>query len=273
MNASNINYELNILKAAINNYLDRTLPSDANQALYLIQYQIDDFVWNIATSIHSQSGYKVDFSLVRDLANDRIESLRMLAARQAEEARQKPLEEKKRKIEEARRIAEAEAKRKAEEEARKIEQARIEAEAKKRTPAEIKREEEARYKIWGNILDDIHERQITLFEEVIKKATETYKPQYSLDRNIFNNFLKSREEIFRKIINIIAEFLDEPEDNVNLKTSFPDPRFGSLYIIEQIEYEFNVKFPSNYIHYTGYLTSVRIYFYIVCCLKEQRVIR
>lgn len=251
MNTANTNYELHILKAAINNHLNRTLPLDANQALHLIEYRIDDLVWNIATSIYTQSGHKVDLSLVHDLVNARIDSLKILAAKQAEEARQKALEEEK----------------------RKIEQSCIKAEAKKRTSTEIKREEEARYKIWGNILDDIYERQITSFEEVTKKATETYKPKYGLDRNIFNNFLKSREEIFRKVIDIIAEFLDKPEDSVNLKTSFPDPGFGSLYIIEQIEYEFDVEFPSNYIHYMGYLTSVRIYFYIVCCLKEQRVIR
>ena len=126
MNTGNSVYELQIIKKAIANHLDRTLPSDANQALYLIQYQIDDLVWNIATSIYRQSGYKVDFSLIRDLTNARIDSLKILALRQAEEARQKALEEEARKIEQARLKAEAEARRKAEEEARKTEEARLE---------------------------------------------------------------------------------------------------------------------------------------------------
>ncbi|MCC0177938.1 hypothetical protein I4641_13210, partial [Waterburya agarophytonicola K14] len=90
----------------------------------LIQYQIDNLVWSIATSIYRQSGHKVDFSSVRDLANTRIKSLKMLAVRQAEEAKQKALEEEAIKIEQARLKAEAEAKKKAKEEARKIEQAR-----------------------------------------------------------------------------------------------------------------------------------------------------
>jgi len=98
MNAANISYELHILKTVINNHLDRTLPSDANQALHLIQYQIDNLVWSIATSIYRQSGYKVNFSLVRDLADFRIESLKILAIQQAEaEARRKAEEEARRK--------------------------------------------------------------------------------------------------------------------------------------------------------------------------------
>lgn len=123
MNTANSVYELQIIKKAIANHLDRILPSDANQALYLIQYQIDDLVWNISTSIYQRSGCKVDFSLVRDLANTRIESLKMLVVRQAEEVKQKALEEEARKIEKARLKAEAEARRKAEEEARKTEEA------------------------------------------------------------------------------------------------------------------------------------------------------
>jgi len=120
MNAANISYELHILKRVINNHLDRILPSDANQALYLIQYQIDNLVWNIATSIYQQSGYKVDLSLVRDLADFRIESLKILAIQQAK----------------------AETRRKAEEEARRIEQARLKAEAEARKQARRKPQEE-----------------------------------------------------------------------------------------------------------------------------------
>ena len=96
------------------------MPSEANKALYLILHQSEDLIWNIATAIYQQSGYKVDFSLVRNLANARIESLKILVARQAEEARQKALEEKAIIIKEARMKAEAEARRKAEEERKKL---------------------------------------------------------------------------------------------------------------------------------------------------------
>ena len=79
MNTSNNVYELRIIRKAIANHLDRILPTDANKALYLIQDQIDDLVWNIATSIYRQSGYKVDFSLIGDLANARISPFKILA--------------------------------------------------------------------------------------------------------------------------------------------------------------------------------------------------
>jgi hypothetical protein len=128
MNTVNNNYELYILTTAINNYLDLTLPSDAKKALYLILHQNDDFVWNIATSIYRTSGHKVDFSLVRDIANSRIESLKRLAIKQAEEEAKIKAEEEKRRIEEARQKAEQEIKRKAQKE------------ALERTPIEIEKE-------------------------------------------------------------------------------------------------------------------------------------
>ena len=125
MNTANNVYELQIIKKAIANHLDRILPSDANQALYLIQYKIDDLVWDISTSIYQQSGCKVNFSLVLDFAHDRIESLRMLAVRQAEEVRQKALEEEAIKIEQARREQEINERRKVEEERQKKEITKI----------------------------------------------------------------------------------------------------------------------------------------------------
>ena len=73
--------------------------------MHLIQYKIDNLVWSVATSIYQQSGYKVDLSLIRDLANARIESLKLIVAKQIEEARKKAESEtRKRKEEEAKRI-------------------------------------------------------------------------------------------------------------------------------------------------------------------------
>jgi acyl carrier protein len=59
---------------------------------------------------------------------------------------------------------------------------------------------------------------------------------------LFDDFLKSREEIFLKIRSIIAEFLEQPEDNMALKTCFDDLGFGARYLIKELEYEFNVDF-------------------------------
>ena len=109
MNTTNISYDTHILKTAIDNHLDHTLPSDANKALHSIEYEIDHLVWNIATSIYHQSGYRVDFSLVRDLANARIESLKMLVAKRTAEEFKKEEE-----VLKAKKIAELESQRKAE---------------------------------------------------------------------------------------------------------------------------------------------------------------
>ena len=40
----------------------------------------DDTVWKIATKIYSESGHKVEFSLVRDIVNSHIEVLKMHVA-------------------------------------------------------------------------------------------------------------------------------------------------------------------------------------------------
>lgn len=215
MNTANGVYELQIIKKAIVNRLDRTLPSDANQALYLIQYQIDDLVWNIAASIYSQSGYKVDFSLVRDLANTRIESLRLLAAKQAEEARQKALEEKVRKIEQARLKAEAEAKRKAEEEAIKIEEAR---------QKEInKNKAEGVY--WSKAKADSN---IYLFREVfeeikniIAKNLKIEPDRITPDSNIANDLGADGYDMYEIAIKIEEEFAVELEEEFRGSGCYP----------------------------------------------------
>lgn len=261
MNTANTNYELHILKAAINNHLNRTLPSNANQALHLIEYRIDDLVWNIAASIYRQSGYKVDLSLIRDLTNARIESLKLLAAKEAEKAKQKVLEEQKRKLEEA----------------------RLKVENKKRTPNEIQREKEARYIIWGDILNRIYEREIRTVEEAIQKAKDNYHAKYSLDKDIFDNFLESRKEIYLKTEQIVARFFseidlidDEPEYNIsekdmNLITSIPDPGNGFMsYLLKELNYEFDIEIPEKNAYLVGYLTNIGRFFYLVCSMKEKR---
>ena len=205
MNTANTNYELYILKAAINNHLNRTLPSDANQALHLIQYRIDDLVWNIATIIYSHSGHKVDLSLIRDLANARIDSLKILAAKQAEEARIQ---------------AEAEAKRKAEEEARKIEQVRREKEAEERRKAEEEKKQ------W--IREQRHQK-----EKEFAKTGKTYQS------NGIN------QEIFDKIKSITVDQLEVEADRVTPEASFAwDLGADSLDMMELImavEEEFDIE--------------------------------
>ena len=50
------NYETYILKQVINNYLDKILSVNDEDALNTLLYQCDDLVWKIATAIYSQSG-------------------------------------------------------------------------------------------------------------------------------------------------------------------------------------------------------------------------
>jgi acyl carrier protein len=114
MNTVKDNYELHILSKAINNCIDKTLPVEANKALHLILHQNDDLVWEIATSIFRISGHKVDLSLVRDLANSRIESLKIIVAKQVQHEAKEQAKKEAIKIEEAHQKAINKAKEKAE---------------------------------------------------------------------------------------------------------------------------------------------------------------
>lgn len=208
MNTSNSFYELQIIKKAITNLLDRTLPSDAIQALYLIQYQIDDLVWSIATSIYSQSGHQVDFSLVRDLANARLDSLKIIALRQAEEAKQKALEEEAKKIKQARLKAEKEARMKAEEKARMKQE------------AILNQKEEGVY--WQNKKADFanSEAKENLFtsevfetlKTIIIDQLEVTADRVVLDSNIEENLGADELDAAELVIAIEEEFNIELED-------------------------------------------------------------
>ncbi|MEH2322821.1 MAG: phosphopantetheine-binding protein [Nostoc sp.] len=101
MTADDRAYELDILKKVINTYLDKTV-SVTEEGLNSLVSKHDETVWKIATKIYSDSGHKVEFSLVRDILNSYIEVLKMhLATEKA--AAYKHLQYQK--VEEARRVA------------------------------------------------------------------------------------------------------------------------------------------------------------------------
>uniref|UniRef100_B8HMG9 Acyl carrier protein n=1 Tax=Cyanothece sp. (strain PCC 7425 / ATCC 29141) TaxID=395961 RepID=B8HMG9_CYAP4 len=110
MDGANKDYELQVLKIAISKQLDEIV-STTEQSLKQLQVERDQIVWQVATKIYSQSGHKVEFSLVRDIVNARIERLR----RDLEEIKQIQQQEEARKAAEVRRKQE-EAYRQAEEE-------------------------------------------------------------------------------------------------------------------------------------------------------------
>ncbi|RUT09204.1 hypothetical protein DSM106972_012570 [Dulcicalothrix desertica PCC 7102] len=96
-------YELHILKSVINTYLDRVLPN-TEETLGSFTSKRDETVWKIATDIYNQSGYKVKFSIIRDVVDSRIETLKiqLLAEKNAAHERLKL-----QKAEKAKRIVEA----------------------------------------------------------------------------------------------------------------------------------------------------------------------
>lgn len=83
MNDSDQAYELNILKIAINKYLDQKL-TNSQKDLEKIELNKDEFVWEVVTKIHNQSGYKVSISFARDIIEQRI-IIEKEQLRQAEE--------------------------------------------------------------------------------------------------------------------------------------------------------------------------------------------
>ncbi len=75
------------MKKAILSYLDKNV-SHTEEGLNKLVSQCDELVWNIATYVYRQSGHQVDFSLIRDIINSRIEPLKQhIAYKNSEKAR------------------------------------------------------------------------------------------------------------------------------------------------------------------------------------------
>ncbi len=98
-------YELKVLKMTINTYLDKTV-SVTETGLKSLEANQDQVVWDLATRFYTQSGHKVEFSIVRNLVNFWIGAMK--AQLEAEAAR-RVAEEKAAQLEAARRVAEKEA--------------------------------------------------------------------------------------------------------------------------------------------------------------------
>ena len=106
-------YQLEVLKMMTNTYLNETI-SVTQEGLKSLEANRDQFVWELATRIYSQSGHKVEFCTVRDVVNSRIEAMKyQLAA------------EKDRIAEQAQRIAEEKARQAAKEARLRDEMTRI----------------------------------------------------------------------------------------------------------------------------------------------------
>jgi hypothetical protein len=98
MSNSDQAYESHILKIAINKYLDQKL-TNSQKDLERIKLNKDEFVWDIVTKIHSQSGYKVSISFARDIIDQRIVNIKEQLKEAEEKARLEMIRIKAEKVE------------------------------------------------------------------------------------------------------------------------------------------------------------------------------
>lgn len=271
-------YKLEILKYAVNQSIDRLLPKSNQDALSVILYQSKEVIWKVATEIYTKSGHQVDFVFIRDLLNLRIEPLRNKIAEEERNRKEKEAEEVKIRARlEAERLAKIAEQKRIEKEQKEQEQKQSE-ERDKRTPSEIEREKKARYTAWDKVLDEIRENQLSKFDDALDRAKQYYQPRYFVDEEIFNDFLKTKESTFIRLRDTVAEYFQKSTENIDIRTNFfhdleLESKYGLIGLIEELNLEFRVEIPSQYIHYGGYLVDVRVFYYIICCLQEGKVIR
>lgn len=102
------NYKLEIFKMMVNKYLDEST-SCTERSLDELEINRDQITWDLASKIYKQSGHNVEFSLVRDIVDSRIRSIKYQLAEEARHIAEQKAEEARRiakqKAEETRRIA------------------------------------------------------------------------------------------------------------------------------------------------------------------------
>ncbi|MDJ0536487.1 MAG: phosphopantetheine-binding protein [Xenococcaceae cyanobacterium MO_207.B15] len=223
MTVENQNYELHILNYAINKYIDNILPSNSQDALNIIIYQSDELVWIVTTEIYTKSGYKIDFSTIKNVLDLRIETLTSKIAEEEEIKKLKAIEQEKRRAElEAQRLAkEAEEKRRRAE----LEVQRLAKKAKEKEIKEqkfLKKEEENRKKeekftefkkAYPNI--DIEQQEI--FIEIQKAVTAQLgidQDQVTLDSHIVRDLKADYYDAIEIVMALEEEFEIEISEDI-----------------------------------------------------------
>jgi acyl carrier protein len=158
------NYELEIFKLIVNKYLDEST-SCTEKSLHELEIKQDQIAWDLASEIYKQSGHKVEFSLVRDIVNSRISSIKYQLA------------------EEARRIAEQKA-----EEARRIAGQKAEAEEAR---CIVESDPQFRSKV-ADVLgkfegDECKAKVFVRVRELISEQLSVEESEVSLDSNLINH--------------------------------------------------------------------------------------
>ncbi|MCP2731301.1 acyl carrier protein [Limnofasciculus baicalensis] len=181
-------YELKVLKMVANKYLDETI-SATERSLRSLEANPDQVVWELATRIYSQSGYKVELGILRDVVNSRIEFVKYQLA-----------SEKERMAEEARRVAE---------EARRV------TELKAAEAASLRDEmRDEIISIMGEI--GVDERQANIFvklRKIISEQLDVNESEVTLDSNISTDLNADGLEAVELAMALEEEFeIEIPED-------------------------------------------------------------
>lgn len=195
MSGSDKSYELQILKMMVNKHLDESTLFN-KQNINESETKRDQFVWDTATKIYQQSGYKVELSVVRDIVDSRI---RAIKNQLAEEARRIAEQKAQEASEEARRIAEAE-------KARNITES---------DPQFLSKVTDALGKFGGD------ERKAKVFvrvRELISEQLSVEEREVSLDSHL-SNHLNADELDLQEIVMVLEEEFDiEIPDEVAQKS-------------------------------------------------------
>ncbi|MDJ0578853.1 hypothetical protein [Crocosphaera sp.] len=86
-------YTLKIIKKVISSYLDDNIPNN-EIGLNMLVDQCDDLVYKIASKIYTESGYKIELSIICNVINERIETLNRHFAKINAEKKEKSMKKK-----------------------------------------------------------------------------------------------------------------------------------------------------------------------------------
>ncbi|ERT07349.1 hypothetical protein M595_2718 [Lyngbya aestuarii BL J] len=208
MNESENEYQLKILDMATHLCLDKiATPTDEN--LIFMESNVDKIIWDVATEIYQQSGFKADLARVRNIVISRIENIRYQVQLKAEP--------------------------------KAAEQAKCEAEL--REQAEPKAAEEAQR------LDELQEQAEQKAAEEAKREPELQKQAEQKAAEEAKREAELKAEIFLQLRRVLAEELRVDEEKVNFDSNITDYLrvhwADRLLISVAIEQEFEIEIPDD----------------------------
>lgn len=223
MSAADKNCELEILKMVINQHLDEST-SLTEASLNALETELDQIVWDIATKIYGQSGYRVELSLVRDIVNSRI---RIIKSYLTEEARRIADQKAQQEAEEARRIAERKAQQEAEEVRRVVWKAQQEAERRKaqQEAEEARRAAESNPQFLENCKAEIFVR----VRKVISKRLAVDEVEVSLNSHLSNDLGAVPLDLMELLMALEEEFdIEISDEDFENHLDIEYPEMGSF---------------------------------------------